>query len=71
LVDTTTTIMFSKDIAAHVPMFIGQDFHTWLEKMTDYLGSQRLLGYVLGQRQRPVTAIAVQPTQAELTAQAD
>jgi hypothetical protein len=63
--------MSSKDIATHVPMFIGQDFRTWLEKMTDYLGSQRLLGYVLGQCQRPVAAIAVQPTQAELMAQAN
>jgi hypothetical protein len=25
--------MSSKDIAAHVPMFIGQDFHTWLENI--------------------------------------
>jgi hypothetical protein len=63
--------MSSKDIASHVPMFIGQDFRTWLEKMTDYLGSQRLLGYVLGQRQRPVAANVAQPTQAELMAQAD
>jgi hypothetical protein len=63
--------MSSKDIASHVPMFVGQDFRTWLEKMTGYLGSQRLLGYVLGQRQRPVTANVAQPTQAELTAQAD
>jgi hypothetical protein len=63
--------MSSKDIASHVPMFIGQDFSFWKEKMTDYLGSQRLLGYVLGQRQRPVTANAAQPTQAELMAQAD
>jgi hypothetical protein len=39
--------MSSKDIATHVPMFVGQDFCTWLEKMMDYLGSQRLLGYVL------------------------
>jgi hypothetical protein len=52
-------------------MFVGQDFCTWLEKMTDYLGSQRLLGYVLGQHQTPVAAIAAQPTQAKLTAQAD
>jgi hypothetical protein len=63
--------MSSKDIALHIPMFVGQDFHTWLEKMTDYLGSQRLLGYALGQRQRPVAANVAQPTQAELTAQAD
>jgi hypothetical protein len=63
--------MSSKDIALHVFMFISQDFHTWLEKMMDYLGSQRLLGYVLGQRQRPVAANMAQPTQAKLTAQAD
>jgi hypothetical protein len=63
--------MSSKDIASHVPMFVGQDFRFWKESMTDYLGAQRLLGYALGQRQRPVTAIAVQPTQAKLTAQAD
>jgi hypothetical protein len=71
LVDTTTTIMSSKDIASHIPMFAGQDFRFWKESMTDYLGVQRLLGYALGQHQRPVAAIAVQPTQAELTAQAD
>jgi hypothetical protein len=52
-------------------MFVGQDFCTWLEKIMDYLGSQRLLGYALGQHQRPVPAIAAQPTQAKLTAQAD
>jgi hypothetical protein len=63
--------MSSKDITPHIPIFVGQDFHTWLEKMTDYLGSQRLLGYVLGQHQRPVTANVAQPAQAKLTAQAD
>jgi hypothetical protein len=63
--------MSSKDIASHVPMFVGQDFRTWLEKMTDYLGSQRLLSYALGQRQRPVAANVAQPTQAELVAMAD
>jgi hypothetical protein len=63
--------MSSKDIASHVPMFVSQDFHTWLEKMMDYLGSQRLLGYVLGQCQRPVAANVAQPTQAKLAAQAD
>jgi hypothetical protein len=71
LVDTTITIMSSKDIASHVPIFIGQDFRFWKEKMTDYLGSQRLLGYALGQCQRPVAANVAQPTQAELMAQAD
>jgi hypothetical protein len=71
LVDTTTTNMSSKDIASHVPMFVGQDFHTWLERMTDYLGAQRLLGYALGQRLRPVPANVAAPTQAELTAMAD
>jgi hypothetical protein len=70
LVDTTIN-MSSKDIASHVPVFIGQDFQSWKEQMTDYLGAQRLLGYVLGQCQRPVTANVAQSTQAELTAQAD
>jgi gag-polypeptide of LTR copia-type len=63
--------MSSKDIASHVPMFISQDFRFWKESMTDYLGAQRLLGYVLGQCQRPVAAIVAQPTQAELVAMAD
>jgi gag-polypeptide of LTR copia-type len=63
--------MSSKDIASHVPIFISQDFRSWKEMMSDYLGAQRLLGYALGQRQRPVTANVVQPTQAKLMAQAD
>jgi hypothetical protein len=52
-------------------MFIGQDFRFWKEHMIDYLGAQRLLGYVLGQCQRPVAANVVQPTQVKLTTQAD
>jgi hypothetical protein len=63
--------MSSKDIASHVPMFVGQDFRFWKEFMTDYLGAQRLLGYALGQHQRPVAAIVAQPTQAKLVAMAD
>jgi hypothetical protein len=63
--------MSSKDIASHVPMFVGQDFRFWKESMMDYLGAQRLLGYALGQRQRPVAANVAQPTQAELVAMAD
>jgi hypothetical protein len=63
--------MSSKDIALHVPMFISQDFRFWKESMTDYLGAQRLLGYALGQRQRPVAANVAQPTQAKLVAMAD
>jgi hypothetical protein len=71
LVDTITNIMSSKDIASHVPIFIGQDFRSWKEMMLDYLGAQRLLEYALGQHQRPVAANVAQPTQAKLTAQAD
>ena len=63
--------MSSKDVASLVPVFVGQDFRSWKEKMSDYLGSQRLLGYPSGQRQRPVAANMVQPTQPELMAQAD
>jgi hypothetical protein len=70
LVDTTIN-MSSKDIALHIPIFIGQDFRSWKEMMMDYLGAQRLLGYALGQHQMPVAANVAQPTQAELTAQAD
>jgi hypothetical protein len=39
--------------------------------MIDYLGAQRLLGYALGQHQRPVAANVAQPTQAKLVAMAD
>jgi hypothetical protein len=70
LVDTTIN-MSSKDIALHVPIFVCQDFQSWKEQMIDYLGAQRLLGYALGQCQRPVAANVVQPTQAKLMAQAD
>jgi hypothetical protein len=63
--------MSSKDIASHIPIFVGQDFCIWVEKIMDYLDSQRLLSYALSQHQRPVAAIAAQPTQAKLTAQAD
>jgi hypothetical protein len=63
--------MSSKDIASHVPMFVSQDFRFWKESMMDYLGAQRLLGYALGQCQRPVAANVVQPTQAKLVAMAD
>jgi hypothetical protein len=63
--------MSSKDIALHIPIFVGQDFRSWKEMMSDYLGAQRLLGYAPGQRQRPVAANAVQPTQDELVAMAD
>jgi hypothetical protein len=63
--------MSSKDITLHVPIFVGQDFWSWKEMMLDYLGAQRLLGYALGQHQKPVTANVAQPTQAELVAMAD
>jgi hypothetical protein len=71
LVDTTTINMSSKDITLHIPLFISQDFQFWKEKMEDYFGAQRLLGYALGQRQRPVAANVAQPTQAKLVAMAD
>ena len=60
--------MSSKDVASLVPIFVGQDFRSWKEKMTDYLGSQKLLGYALGQRQRPIAANPAAPTQAETDA---
>ena len=63
--------MSSKDVTSLVPIFVGQDFRSWKKKMSDYLGSQKLLGYVLGQHQRPVAANVAQPTQPKLMAQAD
>jgi hypothetical protein len=63
--------MSPKDITLHVPMFVSQDFRFWKGSMMDYLNAQRLLGYALGQHQRPVTANVAQPTQAELVAMAD
>ena len=47
----TTNNMSSKEVAQLIPIFVGQDFRSWKEKMTDYLGSQKLLRFVLGQRQ--------------------
>jgi hypothetical protein len=58
-------------LQTHIPIFISQDFRFWKEKIEDCLGAQRLLGYVLDQRQRPVAASMAQPTQAKLVAMAD
>ena len=62
--------MSSKEVAQLVPVFVGQDFRSWKEKMMDYLGSQKLLGFALGQHQWPAPAAAGQPTQAKLMAMA-
>jgi hypothetical protein len=64
LINATLNMSSLKDITLFIPVFIGQHFRFWKEKMEDYHGAQRLLGYVLGQCQRPVAAIVAQPTQA-------
>ena len=61
----------SKEISSLIPTFNGQDFRSWKEKMTDFLGSQRMLGYVSGARPRPVPADAAALTAAEQVAMAD
>jgi hypothetical protein len=61
----------SKEISSLVPIFNGQDFRSWQQKMRDYLGSQKLWGYAAGTRGRPSPAVAGAPTPAELTAIAD
>ena len=61
----------SKKINALVPLFNSADYHTWKEWMTDFLGSQHLLGYVTSAHPRPGEANPGQPMVAEQAAQAD
>ena len=61
----------SKEVSSLVPVFNGQDFRSWQQKMRDYLGSQKLWGYAAGTCVRPSPANAGAPTAAESTAMAD
>ena len=61
----------SKEVSSLVPIFDGQDFRSWQQKMRDYLGSQKLWGYAAGTRVRPSPATTGAPTAAELTAMGD
>ena len=57
--------MSSKDVASLVPMFNGAEYHAWKEQMGDFLGSQRMLGFINGDRPRPVPADPANVTAAE------
>ena len=49
-----------------VPVFKGDNYHLWAEKIEDYLKSQKLWGYVkLGGTSRPSPTIANVPTADE------
>ena len=62
--------MSSKDVAQLVPLFNGADYHAWKERMGDFLGSQRLLGFVNGDKVPPVAADPANPTADERQARA-
>ena len=61
----------SKEINSLIPLFNGADYCTWKEQMTDFLGSQRLLGYVTDAHPCPAAANPAAVTVAEQAAQAD
>ena len=63
--------MSSKEIGQLVPLFNGAEYHTWKERMTNFLGSQHLLGYVTGAHPCPVEAAAGQPMVAEQAMQTE
>ena len=54
-----------------VPIFDGQDFHLWQEKISGYFKSQRLWKYVSETFPHPAPATAGVPTQAEMATMAD
>ena len=62
--------MSSKDVAQLIPLFNGADYHAWKERMGDFLGSQRLLGFVNGDKVPPVAADPANPTADERQARA-
>ena len=57
--------MSSKDVSQLIPLFNSADYCTWKERMGDSLGSQRMLGFVNGNRVAPVAADPANPTTAE------
>ena len=68
---TTTNMSSSKEINTLVPLFNGADDHAWKEWVTDFLGSQCLLGYVTSACHHPAAADAMAVTVAEQTAMDD
>ena len=61
--------MSSKEIGQLIPLFNSVEYCAWKERMTNFLGSQHLLGYVTGAHPCPVEAAAGQPMVAEQAAQ--
>ena len=61
----------SEEINALIPLFNGAEYCTWKEQMTDFLGSQCMMGYVTGARPCPVEAAPGQPMVAEQAAQVE
>ena len=57
--------MSSKDVAQLVPLFNSADYHAWKERMGDFLGSQRMLGFINGNWPRPQAANPANPTNAK------
>ena len=61
----------NKEINTLVSLFNSADYHAWKEQMTDFLGSQHLLGYVTGVHPHPAAANLVAVMMAEQAAMAD
>ena len=57
--------MSSKEVAQLVPLFNSADYHAWKERMGDFLGSQRMLGFINGNWPRPLAAYPANPMAAE------
>ena len=63
LLETTTCP--PKTFFQLVPLFNSVDYCAWKERMGDFLGSQRMLGFVNGNQPAPVAADPANPTAAE------
>ena len=63
--------MSSKEIGQLIPLFNGVEYHAWKKRMTNFLGSQHLLGYVTDACPHPVEAAAGQPTVVEQAVQTE
>ena len=61
----------SKEINTLIPLFNGVDYHAWKERMTDFLGSQHLLGYVTSAHPCPAAANLVVVMVVKQAAMAD
>ena len=61
----------SKEINTLIPLFKGADYHAWKERMTNFLDSQHLLGYVTSACHCPAAADANAVMVAEQAAMAD